>query len=137
MLLPDNKKNFFPLRFGAPSIISNDANFDKMKFIDMKFKSWLKSSLSDFLPEKPKSEIGILAQTFNPLFIHQYNEKWYKGKGLSIYRHLCKYFIDWCLCLLVGTVAVYRCQKNRVEGFGMLQIAMIEWSQRNKNAYSM
>ena len=65
-----------------------------MKFIDMKFKSWLKSSLSDFLPEKPKSEIGILAQTFNPLFIHQYNEKWYKGKGLSIYRHLCKYFID-------------------------------------------
>ena len=65
MLLPDNKKNFFPLRFGAPSIISNDANFDKMKFIDMKFKSWLKSSLSDFLPEKPKSEIGILAQTFN------------------------------------------------------------------------
>ena len=37
----------------------------------------------------------------------------------------CKYFIDWCLCLLVGTIAVYRCQKNRVEGFGMLQIDRI------------
>ena len=94
LLLPDDKKNYFPFRFGLPSILSNDENSDKLSFIDFKFPSWLNSSLSNSLPEKPKDEIEILAQTFNPLFIHQYNEKWYKGKGLTIYRHLCKYFID-------------------------------------------
>ena len=94
LLIPDDKKNFFPFRFGLPSIISSDENSDKLIFIDFHFKSWLNSTLSNHLPEKPKSEIEILAQTYNPLFIHQYNEKWSKGKGLSIYRHLCKYFID-------------------------------------------
>ena len=50
---------------------------------------------------------------------------------------LCKYFIDWCLRLLVGAVAVYRCQKNRLEGFGMLQIDRIEGVEEIKNGYSM
>ena len=94
LLIPDDKKNFFPFRFGLPSIISSDENSDKLIFIDLNFKSWLNSTLSNHLPEKPKSEIEILAQTYNPLFIHQYDEKWSKGKGLSIYRNLCKYFID-------------------------------------------
>ena len=36
-----------------------------------------------------------------------------------------KYFIDMYLCLFVGAVAVYRYQKNIMEGFGMLQNARI------------
>ena len=93
LLLPDDKKNFFPFRFGIPSIISNDESSDKLKFINFNFPRWFNSSLSNLQPENPKSEKGILAQTYNPLFIHQYNEKWAKGSGLSIYRHLSKYFI--------------------------------------------
>ena len=94
LLLPDDKKNYFPFRFGIPCILSNDETSDKLKFIDFKFPNWLNSSLSNLLPEKPKSEREILAQTYNPLFIHQYNEKWAKGRGLSIYRYLSKYFIN-------------------------------------------
>ena len=82
LLLPDDKKNFFPFRFGIPSIISNDESSDKLKFINFNFVEWFNSSLSNFQPEKPKSEKEILAQTFNA-----------KGSGLSIYRHLAKYFI--------------------------------------------
>ena len=93
LLLPDDKKNFFPFRFGIPSIISNDESSDKLKFINFNFPSGFNSSLSNLQPKNPKSEKGILAQTYNPLFIHQYNEKWDKGSGLSIYRYLSKYFI--------------------------------------------
>ena len=94
LLLSDDKKNYFPFRFGVPSILSNDGASDKLKFTDFKFPYWLNNSLSNTLPEKPKSEKEILAQTYNPLFIHQYNEKWAKGSGLSIYRYLSKYFIN-------------------------------------------
>ena len=58
------------------------------------FAKWLNSNLSKNFPQKPNSEIGILAQSYNPLFIHQFCEKWHNGEGLSIYRHLAKYFID-------------------------------------------
>ena len=93
ILIPDNKKNYLPFRFGSFSIIRNDHNFDKMKFEEFKFKNWFKSNLSLSLPENPKTEEGILINLYNPRFIHQFNGKWEKGDGLSIYRILAKYFI--------------------------------------------
>ena len=94
ILIPDDKKNYLPLKFGGFSIISNDKNYDSLKFEDFKFKDWLNSSLSSSLPDKPNSEKEILANLYNPRFIHQFSGKWEKGEGLSIYRLLSKYFIN-------------------------------------------
>ena len=58
-----------------------------------KFKDWFNSDLTKYLPDNPKSEEGIIFNLYNPDFIHQFSGKWKDGHGLSIYRHLCKYFI--------------------------------------------
>ena len=93
ILLPDERKDYFPFRFGIFSLICSDKDSDKMIYRDYNFKKWFNSSYSENFPDNPTSEIGILAQTYNPLFIHQFCGKWAKGKGISIYRHLAKYFI--------------------------------------------
>ena len=106
ILIPDDKKNYLPLKFGGFSIISNDESYDSLKFIDFKFKEWLNSSLSSSLPDKPNSEKEILVNLYNPRFIHQFSEKWEKGGGLSIYRLLTKYFIN------LGGIAEEICKKK-------------------------
>ena len=94
ILIPDNKKNYLPFKFGGFSIIENDHNFDVLKFEKFGFNKWLKSNLSLSLPEKPKTEKEILINLYNPIFIHQFSGKWELGNGLSIYRILAKYFIN-------------------------------------------
>jgi hypothetical protein len=94
IIVPDDKKNYLPLKFGGFSIISSDENYDSLKFEDFKFKDWLNNSLSSSLPDKPNSEKEILVNLYNPRFIHQFYGKWEKGEGLSIYRLLSKYFIN-------------------------------------------
>ena len=94
IIVPDDKKNYLPLKFGGFSIISSNENYDSLKFEDFKFKDWLNNSLSSSLPDKPNSEKEILVNLYNPRFIHQFYGKWEKGEGLSIYRLLSKYFIN-------------------------------------------
>jgi isoleucyl-tRNA synthetase len=53
----------------------------------------LKSPLSKFFPANPITLEKLTAQLYNPTFIHQWSGKWRAGNGLSIYRHLAKYFI--------------------------------------------
>ena len=93
ILIPDDKKNYLPFKFGGFSLFSDDKNYDYMKFEDFGFKNWLNSIYSKYLPEKPDSENGIIIKLYNPRFIHQFNGKWENGTGLSIYRLLAKYFI--------------------------------------------
>ena len=93
ILIPDEKKNFIPFKFGGFSLFNSDANSDSFIFEDFHFKNWLNSSYSNSLPDKPNSEKGILLYLYNPRFIHQFSGKWEKGQGLSIYRLLAKYFI--------------------------------------------
>ena len=93
IIIPDNKKNYLPFKFGGFTLFNNDTNSDSLNFINYHFKEWFNSNLSSYLPENPKSEKGILLNLYNPIFIHQFAGKWYRGKGLSIYRHLVKYFI--------------------------------------------
>ena len=84
ILIPDEKKNYLPFKFGGFTFFKNDKQFDSFKFIDYKFKSWFKSNLSSYLPDNPKSEEGILLNLYNPRFIHQIYGKWRNGEGLSI-----------------------------------------------------
>ena len=93
ILVPDNKKNFLPFKFGGFSLFRDDKNYDSMSFEKFGFKDWLNSFYSKSLPEKPGSEEEIIIKLYNPRFIHQFSGKWEDGEGLSIYRLLAKYFI--------------------------------------------
>lgn len=94
ILIPDERKNYFPFKFGGYSILSSDKNYELLNFEGFGFKNWLQSNDSNTLPEKPTSEKEILINLYNPVFIHQFSGKWEKGNGLSIYRLLAKYFIN-------------------------------------------
>ena len=94
IIVPDDKKNYLPFRFGGFTLFKNNNNYDHKIFENYGFKDWFKSNLSLSLPENPKSEEGILLNLYNPSFIHQFYEKWKNGSGLSIYRYLVKYFIS-------------------------------------------
>ena len=69
---------------GIACISTNEMNFRMSK-----------SNLSNSWPENPKSLLNITAQFLNPVYIHVMcgKGKWSLGRGLSIYRHLVKYFI--------------------------------------------
>lgn len=93
ILVPDNKKDYFPFRFGGLSPFKSDYNSDNLLFSDYGIKRWLNSSLSNYCPEKPSTIDRLIVQLYNPTFIHQWSGKWHSGKGLSIFRILAKYFI--------------------------------------------
>ena len=93
IVVPDNKKGYFPFRLGGYSIFCNDKNSDNLKFHYFGLEKWLKSKLSSSMPEKPETLIKLISQLYNSLFIHQFCCKWYNGSGLSIYRNLVKYYI--------------------------------------------
>lgn len=93
ILVPDNKKGYFPFRFGGLAPFGSDKNSDNLAISNYGIKKWLKSSLSNSFPENPRNIDRYISQLYNPTFIHQFDGKWYKGKGLSIFRSLAKYFI--------------------------------------------
>ena len=93
ILVPDNKKGYFPFRFGGISPFRNDEDSDKFYYINYWLKKWFKSPLSKSIPENPKNFERMVVQIYNSAFIHQFEGKWFMGDGLSIYRHLAKYFI--------------------------------------------
>ena len=93
IVVPDNKKDYFPLRFGGLTPFINDRDSDKLKFHDNSFEKWLNSPFSKSFPENPNNLFKFNAQLYNSTFIHQWNGKWASGRGLSIYRNLAKYFI--------------------------------------------
>ena len=93
VVIPDNKKNYLPFKFGGFSLFRNDKNYESLIFEGFGFHDWLNSNYSNTLPQKPVSEIGIILNLYNPIYIHQFSGKWEKGEGLSLYRLLAKYFI--------------------------------------------
>ena len=84
VLLPDNKKNYLPFKFGGYCLFNNDKSYDLFKYPNFGFKYWFNSSLSLSLPNNPKSVKGIISQLYNPGYIHQFYGKWSHGEGLSI-----------------------------------------------------
>ena len=82
-----------PFRFGGYTILCNDKNSDNLKFNDLGLENWLKSKLSNSMPEKPDNLFKLISQLYNSVFIHQFCCKWNRGIGLAIYRNLAKYFI--------------------------------------------
>ena len=93
IIIPDNKKNYLPFKFGGFTLFRNDKNYENLQYEPFNFKSFFNSSLSSSLPDNPKSQEGMIFNFYNPTFIHQFYGKWKYGQGLTIYRHLAKYFI--------------------------------------------
>jgi len=107
IIIPDSKKNYIPFKFGGICLFSNDEYSDSLLFNQLLgYKNWINNSLSSTLPDNPKSEVGILLQLNNPRFIHQFYGKWEKGDGLTIYRHLVKYF------MLISGISTMLCKKK-------------------------
>lgn len=90
ILVPDEKKDYFPLGFGGLIPIKDDQNFDSFIFNDFGLLQYLMNKLGTTLEA---SRYYLLSQLFSPVFIHQIDGKWKNGGGLSIYRNLAKYFI--------------------------------------------
>ena len=95
IVVPDNQKNYLPFRFGGYSILCTDKDSENLNYKDYGFKKWLNSELAVTLPENPGCENNITARFYNPVYMQAKCEegKWILGRGLSIYRHLVKYFI--------------------------------------------
>ena len=93
IIVPDDKKDFFPFRFGGISPFSSDNNSDKLKYNEYGINNFLLNETGKNFPENPKIKDMYVIQLFNPVFIHQFKNKWFNGSGLSIYRNVVKYFI--------------------------------------------
>ena len=91
ILIPDKYKDYIPYRFGGLSPFNSDQNSDKLNYADYGLKKLLKINFA--LPFPNSTLLRITAQLYNPVFIHQWNGKWFRGRGLSIFRNLAKYFI--------------------------------------------
>ena len=82
IIIPDDKKNFFPFRLGVFSIFRRDDSFYKKVYDDGGLKSWLASKLNN-IPNNPKTISEYFSLYNNSIFIHQFVGKWFRGEGLS------------------------------------------------------
>lgn len=93
IIIPDDKKDYFPFRLGVYSIFEDDNSFNKKIYDnDSGLRNWIASELNN-LPDNPKTMSEYCSLYNNSIFIHQFLGKWYFGQGLSICRNSAKFFI--------------------------------------------
>ena len=92
IVIPDDKKDYFPFTFGVYSIFKYDNSFVKKNYYDCGLASWFASELNN-LPENPKTIEAYYSLFNNSIFIHQFDGKWERGQGLSRCRKSAQYFI--------------------------------------------
>jgi hypothetical protein len=86
IIIPDDKKDYFPFTLGVYSTFEKDDNFFKNDYFDSGLKNWL-ASKSNNLKDNPKTLSEYFSLFNNSIFIHQFYGKWYKGTGLSFCRN--------------------------------------------------
>ena len=92
IIIPDDKKDYFPFRLGIYTTFLNEECYYKNDYFDHGLKSWLSSELNN-LPDNPRNITDYFSLIHNSTFIHEFYGKWYDGLGLSFCRKLAKYFI--------------------------------------------
>jgi hypothetical protein len=92
IIIPDDKKDYFPFTLGVYSTFEKDDSFIKNDYFDSGLKNWL-ASKSNNLKDNPKTLSEYFSLFNNSIFIHQFYGKWYNGTGLSLCRNSSKYFI--------------------------------------------
>lgn len=96
-------KNYYHSRIGEQDLL-NDISFGKVGMYHMKFGSWA-IFVNDYLPLTPLHYNKKYEQYFPQNItdyvktgltmnvIHQWNGKWMKGEGLTIFRRIIQYYI--------------------------------------------
>ena len=93
IIIPDDKKDYFPFRLAVYSIFEDDNSFnEKIYDNDSGLRNWIASELNN-LPDNPKTMSEYCSLYNNSIFIHQFLGKLYFGQGLSICRNSAKFFI--------------------------------------------
>ena len=89
-----NSIGYLPIKFGlfAPFVNDKDSDNPKIRNQYEKF-NMNEKKLNNTSPFIPKNSFEYFRQSYNPVVIHQWNGKWQNGKGISIYRRLCQYYI--------------------------------------------
>ena len=86
------KVGYLPIKFGACSPYKTDKDSDKLiyKIPNRRLISFYLKSNYTYIP---KEYIKIIQLFYNPIIIHQFNGKWMKGLGMTVYRRLAQYYI--------------------------------------------
>ena len=91
------KIGYLPIKYGLFAPFRNDYESDFQPYISQyqklrmnEFKLLNKSKEFPFLP---RNTYEFFKRSSNPVVIHQWNDKWVDGSGLSIYRRLAQYYI--------------------------------------------
>jgi len=92
IIIPDDKKDYFPFSLGIYSIFKKEDRFYSKNYYDYGLESWLASN-SNNLPNNPRTISEYFSLINTSIFIHQFEGKWYNGEGLSLCRNSSKYFI--------------------------------------------
>ncbi len=91
------KIGYLPIRYGLFAPFRNDYESDfkpyrnQYQFFQMNELKLLNKSKK--FPFLPRNTDEFFKQSYNPVVIHQWNDKWVFGSGLSIYRRLAQYYI--------------------------------------------
>jgi len=91
------KIGYLPIKYGLFAPFRNDYESDfksytnQYQFFQMNELKLLNKSKK--FPFIPRNTDEFFRQSYNPVVIHQWNDKWVYGSGLSIYRRLAQYYI--------------------------------------------
>ena len=83
---------YIPMKFGLKPPFENDKLSDTPPY-DTNYKFFDNLLYKESYPFIPRNRKEMNLQAYNPVVVHQYNGKWMKGEGISIYRRLAQYYI--------------------------------------------
>jgi hypothetical protein len=86
------KIGYLPIRFGLKAPFTDDKYSDSPPYIT-DYKDILEKAKYKEKYNLPKTQAEMNSQAFNPIIIHQWNGKWYRGRGLTIYRRIAQYYM--------------------------------------------
>ena len=86
------KIGYLPIRFGLKAPFTDDKISDSPPF-RTDYNNILEKAKYKEKYNLPKNRFEMNSQAFNPVVIHQWNGKWIRGRGLSIYRRIVQNYI--------------------------------------------
>ena len=89
------KIGYLPMRFGTIGLFKNDKRSDYGRPDNTEYKFIKKLKYKKKYSFLPKNIHEMNVQAYNPVVIHQWNGKWMKGDGLTIYRRIAQYYIKY------------------------------------------
>ena len=86
------KIGYMPMKFGLMSPFKTDYKSDKPPY-NTQYNFFGRGDYKKKYPFLPKNQNEMNLQAYNPVVIHQWNGKWTKGIGLSIYRRMAQNYL--------------------------------------------